>query len=94
MKFLPPIIFQKVDTLVKVVYNIEYIIAYTNNHIESEYPIHVLKEKVNTSSLSSNPKSAIASQALVSAITHVVNSPTVSAERDSPSILDSTVSEN
>ena len=53
---------KKVDTLVKVTSNIDYIMNYTNDHIKIEYCIHVLKEEAtNTSPLSSILESTIAS---------------------------------
>ena len=54
---------KKVDTLIKVTSNIDYIVNYVSDHIKSEYRIHVLKEEAtNTSSLSSIPESTIASK--------------------------------
>ena len=78
----------------KVTSNIEYIVNWANDHIESAHCIHVLKEEANISSLSLITEPSIASQALVSSTIPIANSPTVSEERDLPSIVDSTVSEN
>ena len=66
----------------KVTSNIEYIINYANDQIESEYCIHVLKEEANTSSLSSILESAIVSQASAPATIRVANPPTDSEERE------------
>ena len=82
---------KKINTLVKVVSDVEYIVAYANDHIEREYHIHVLKEEANTSSLSSIPKSAPVS---ATATIHVANPPPILEERDSPSVMDSSMSEN
>ena len=60
---------KKVDTLVKVTSNIDYIINYANDHIDQDYCIHVLKEEASNapSSLLLIPESAIASKASASA---------------------------
>ena len=87
-------LYKKIDTLVKIVSNIEYIITYINDHINREYCNYVLKEEANTSSLSSIPEFDIASQVSASATIHITNPPTVSEERDSPFLLDSFVLEN
>ena len=84
-------LYKKIDILVKVVTDIEYIRGYANDHIEREYCVHVLKEEVITPSssptfLQSIPKSASTSLASVSATATV---PTPSIIEDPASIADS-----
>ena len=88
---------KKIDTLVKVTSNLDYIINYMNDQIDQECRIHVLKEEASKapSFLSSIPESAIASKALASATIQVANlPPTTKEENESSSIVDSTVLEN
>ena len=87
---------KKVNRLLKVTSDINYIVTYVNNHIKRAYHVHVLKEEAtNTSSLSSIRESTITFQTSESATVQVANSPlTVLEEGDSPSIVCSTVSEN
>ena len=86
---------KKINTLVKVKPNIDYVINYANDLIKRDYCIHVLKEEAtNSSSLSSIPESAIASKASTYATIQVANAPPAAKEeRESPFIADSTVSE-
>ena len=88
---------KKLDTSVKVTSDINYVINQANDHIDRDYHIHVLKEEAtNTpSSLLLIPESAIASEASASATVQVANPPpTTEEERESPSIVDSTISTN
>ena len=74
---------KKIDTLVKVLSNINYIVNYANDHIETAYRVHALKkEATNTSSLSSIPESAITSKTSASTTVQVGNhTPAVSKEK-------------
>ena len=75
---------KKTDTLVKVTSHINYVINYSNDHIDQDYCIHVLKEEAtNTpSSLLLIQESAIASKALASTTVQVANFPPTARRRE------------
>ena len=87
---------KKINILIKVKPDIDYVCNYANDLIERDYCVHVLKEKAtNTLSLSSIPESATASKAFASATVQTRNSsPAAKEERNSPSIAGSTISES
>ena len=87
---------KKINTLVKVTSDINYIVNYANDHIKTAYLVHIFKEEVfNTLSLSLIPVSAIASQISASVTINVANpTPTLSEERDLPSMEGSVISKN
>ena len=86
---------KKVNTLIKVKPDMDYVKDYANDLIERDYCIHVLNEEaINTSSLLPIPESVPASKASASATLQVNNtSPAAKEERETPLIADSTISE-
>ena len=84
---------KKLNTLIKIKPDMDYVKNYAKSLIDRDYRVHVLKEE-ETSSLTAIPESAPASKASASATIQVNNtSPAAKEEKEAPSVTDSATSD-